>query len=168
MKKKKQNLYRTTAEKALKRGYLNYNEGQLHYGVAGKGPALLFIHQSSSSLEEYVALVPYLSNNYQLILFDLPGHGMSSDPEQEPGVPEFTNAALALLNHLQITKCSIVGHHGGALMTMDLAHKYPDRVENIVLSGTSGIKTAEEKKGFQKTWKVKSKLCWTEMEHRSC
>ena len=158
MKKKKNNLYRTTAEKALKRGYLDYNDGQLHYAVAGKGPALLFIHQSSSSMEEYAALVPHLCNNYQLILFDLPGHGMSSDPEQEPGVPEFTNAALTVLNHLEIAQCSLIGHHGGALITMDFAHKYPDRVRRIVLSGTSGIKTEEEKKAFSNNLESKKKV----------
>ena len=158
MKKKKQNLYRTTAEKALKRGYLDHNNEQLHYAVAGNGPALLFIHQSSSSMEEYAALAPYFSADHQLILFDLPGHGMSSDPEHEPGVPEFTKAALAVLEHLQIPETSIVGHHGGALIAMDFAYKYPERTHKLVLSGTSGIKTEEEKEAFSENLERKNNV----------
>ncbi len=158
MKKNSAHLYRITAEKALKRGYLDHNDGQLHYATAGSGPALLFIHQSSSSMEEYAALVPHLCDSYQMVLFDLPGHGMSSDPDSEPGVEEFTEAALAVLEHLGIQKCSLVGHHGGALMSMNFAYRYPHKTEKVILSGTSGIKTEAEKEAFTKNLSSKKKV----------
>ncbi|MDB4293578.1 alpha/beta hydrolase [Maribacter sp.] len=151
-------LYRITASHQLKRGYVDIPEGQVHFGTAGEGPALLLIHQSSSSMEEYAALIPYLANTYQLIVFDLPGHGQSSDPSSEPGVEEFTAVALAVLDHLNIKKCSVLGHHGGALITMNFAHQFPERTEKIILSGTSGIKSEAEKTAFSERLATKKKV----------
>lgn len=151
-------LFQTTANRQLKRGYLDTANGQIHFGTAGEGPALLLIHQSSSSMEEFAALIPYLVNKYQLIIFDLPGHGLSSDPSSEPGVEEFTDVALAVVKHLNIEKCSVLGHHGGALMTMNFAFRFPERTEKVILSGTSGLKSEEEKKEFSKNLASKKKV----------
>ncbi len=151
-------LFRTTANRQLKRGYINTADGQLHFGTAGEGPALVLIHQSSSSMEEYAALIPYLADKYQLVLFDLPGHGLSSDPSSEPGVEEFTDATLAVVDHLNIDKCSVVGHHGGALITMNFAYRFPERTDKIILSGTSGLKSEEEKVVFSENLENKKKV----------
>lgn len=151
-------LYQTTANRQLKRGYINLPDGQLHYGTAGKGPALLLIHQSSSSMEEYTSLIPYLAHKYQLIIFDLPGHGFSSDPLSEPGVEEFTNAALAVVDHLDLKKCSVLGHHGGALMAMNFAYRFPERTHKLILSGTSGLKSEQEKEAFTQNLASKKKV----------
>jgi len=144
-------LYRTTSLKKIKRGYLDSPLGQIHYWVAGQGMPLLCIHQSSSSSEEYAGLVPYLSESYQLISYDWSGHGNSDDPVSEPGVEEFTSNALAVLDHLRIEKCQVLGHHGGALLAMNLAFLYPDRIEKVILSGTSGLKEKEESEAFKKS-----------------
>ncbi|WP_350284601.1 alpha/beta hydrolase [uncultured Croceitalea sp.] len=151
-------LFRTTENRELKRGYFDIAEGQIHFGTAGKGPILLLIHQSSSSMEEYAALIPYLFHEYQLVLFDLPGHGMSSDPSSAPGVEEFTDVALAVVDHLNIEKCSVLGHHGGALMAMNFAYRFAERTEKIILSGTSGLKTEGEKIEFSQNLKSKKKV----------
>ncbi len=161
MKQNEPILYQSTARNQLVKGYFNYKAGQIHYATAGNGPAILFIHQSSSSMEEYASLVPYLSEKFKVVLFDLPGHGMSEDPESEPGVEEFTMAAISLIDFLSIEKCSIVGHHGGALMAMNFAYRFPKRCQKVILSGTSGIKTEEEKAAFKANLSSKKKVALT-------
>ncbi len=151
-------MLQITSNRNIRKGYFDTADGQIHYAVAGKGPALLCIHQSSSSLEEYASLVPYLADAYQLVLFDLPGHGMSDDPIEEPGVEEFTDVAIALIDYLDIKTCSVLGHHGGALMSMNLAYRYPERIDKVILSGTSGIKTAEESEAFKENLASKKKV----------
>ncbi len=111
--KRKKILFKTTQQN-LSRGYIQTKLGQIHYATSGTGFPLLCIHQSSSSIEEYADLCYYLKNQYQIVLFDLPGHGMSDDPEHEPGVEEFTEAALSVINHLGIenTMCwDTMGEH---------------------------------------------------------
>lgn len=141
-------VMQTTANPAIKQAYADTPEGQVHYWHAGTGPVLLMVHQSSSSAEEYAGLVPHLADRYRLVAFDWPGHGMSDDPSKELGVPEYTASALAVLDDLGASSFHVLGHHGGALIAMNLAWKHPDRVQKIVLSGTSGVREASETKAF--------------------
>lgn len=144
----KEALLQTTANKSIKQDYVNTDAGQLHFWEAGEGPVLLLIHQSSSSGEEYAAMVPYMAEKYRLIAFDWPGHGGSDDPVTELGVEEFTASALAVLDYLGISKAHVLGNHGGALIAMNLAWKHPQRVNRLILSGTSGVKEEKESEEF--------------------
>lgn len=144
-------LLRTTANPAIKQGYIDTPQGQIHYWTAGKGEPFLLIHQSSSSVEEYAGMVPFLADTYKLISFDWPGHGNSDDPDQELGVEAYTASAKTVLDHLNIDRCHILGHHGGALLAMNLAYLYPNQIDKVVLSGTSGLKKAEEAQSFKKS-----------------
>ncbi|MFS4467235.1 alpha/beta fold hydrolase [Maribacter sp. 2210JD10-5] len=145
----------TTAIKEIEKGYVQGPFGKLHYWTIGSGEAFFLIHQSSSSSEEYAGLVPYLKDRYQLISFDWPGHGNSDDPAFELGVEEYTKAAITVLDHLKIEKCHILGHHGGALLAMNIAHLQAHRVSKIIFSGTSGPKTKQESEAFKKNLPIK-------------
>jgi len=144
----KEALLQTTANPAIKQGYVDTDNGQLHYWVAGAGPALLLIHQASSSVEEFAGMVPYLADRYRLIAFDWPGHGGSDDPVKEFGVDDFTQSALAVLDHLAVQNTHVLGNHGGALIAMNLTWKHPERVNKLILSGTSGVKKRTEIDAF--------------------
>ncbi|MFK7957643.1 MAG: alpha/beta fold hydrolase [Lysobacterales bacterium] len=150
-------LLQTTANPAIHQGYVDTPDGQLHYWEAGQGEALLLVHQSSSSVEEYAGLVPFLADRYRLITWDWPGHGSSDDPDHELGVDEYSAGALAVLAHLKVKKFHVLGHHGGALIAMNLAWKHPDRVEGIILSGTSGVKDTSETKAFTDSLDLKNR-----------
>jgi len=154
-KNRKSNFMLTTSNKNIEKGYINGPNGKVHYWTIGQGEALLLIHQSSSSAEEYAGMVPYLSNTYQLISFDWPGHGNSDDPDHELGVEEYTQSALAVLDALKIKKCHVLGHHGGALLAMNIAFLQPERVLTAILSGTSGPKTKEESEAFKNNLPIK-------------
>jgi len=143
-------LLRTTANKLINKGFVDTNHGQIYYWTAGQGIPILLIHQSSSSSEEYAGMVPYLADQYQIISYDWSGHGNSDDPDFELGVEEYTENALAVLNHLNIENCHVLGHHGGALLAMNLAYLYPNRIQKVMLSGTSGLKEKEESEAFKK------------------
>jgi len=136
-------VLRTTSDKRIRQGYVDAPEGQIHYWEAGQGEPLLLIHQASSSSEEFAGMVDALAPNYRLIAFDWPGHGGSDDPPYEFGADEFTKSAIRVLDHLNVERAHILGNHGGALIALNLAWKHPDRVEHIVLSGTSGVKDME-------------------------
>ena len=143
-------LLQSTSNPSIKKGYVDAPDGQLHYWTAGRGPALLLVHQSSSSAEEYAAMVPFLAEHFYLIAYDWPGHGNSDDPPKEYGVDDYANSALVVLDHLNVLNCHVVGHHGGALVAMNLAWRYPKRMNKLILSGTSGIKEESETKEFLK------------------
>ena len=141
-------LLKTTADKRIKQGYVDAPEGQIHYWEAGQGEPLLMIHQASSSSEEFAGMVDILSTHYRLITFDWPGHGLSDDPAYEFGADEYMTSGLRVLDHLGVQRAHVLGNHGGALVALNLAWKHPERVEDIILSGTSGVKDMEAVQEF--------------------
>ena len=141
-------VFGTTSNPKIKQGYVDAPEGQIHFWQAGQGPALLMIHQASSSSEEFAGVVDTLATDFQVISFDWPGHGLSDDPKTELGADEFTLSALRVLDHLGLEKAHIVGNHGGALIAMNLAWKHPERVDRVILSGTSGVKDMDAVQEF--------------------
>lgn len=147
----------TTSDRSITKGYIEGPHGKIHYWTVGQGEPLLLIHQSSSSGEEYARLIPYLKDTYQLISYDWPGHGNSDDPDFELGVPEYTESAIAVLDYLNIEKCHVLGHHGGALLAMNIAYLQPERIHKVMLSGTSGPKTKEETEAFKNNLPVKTR-----------
>lgn len=139
---------RTTAIPSIEKGYIDAPAGKLHYWQAGRGPTLLLIHQSSSTVEEFAALVPLLADKYHLVAFDLPGHGNSDDPAGEPEVEDYAYAAIRVLDSLNVLSAHVLGHHGGSVVAMCLAWKHPRRVNRLILSGTSGPKSRQETELF--------------------
>lgn len=141
-------VLKTTSNRSIRQGYVETPDGQIHYWEAGQGPALFLLHQAGSSSEENAGLVEFMSDKYRLISFDWPGHGMSDDPAREYLTEDYTKSAIAVLDHLDIEKAHIFGNHGGALLAMNISWKHPDRIENIILSGTSGLKDMEAVQDF--------------------
>lgn len=56
------------------------NNINLFYEVNGKGQPLLFIHGLGSSSRDWELQAAEFSKNYQVITFDLRGHGQSDKP----------------------------------------------------------------------------------------
>lgn len=134
---------------AVRQAFLETSAGQIHYWTAGAGAPLLMIHQSGNSSEEYAGLVPYLADRYRLIALDLPGHGRSADPDEEPGVDDYAAAARAVLDALEVKKTHILGHHGGCLTAMSLLAHEPDRFDKAIFSGIGGMRTEKENHAFR-------------------
>ena len=122
-------------EARMRRQLLGTRFGAIHYWSIGDGPALLMLHQSAQSADEYTAVAPLLADGFTVISLDLPGHGASDTPDHELSVPEYCEAALAVLDELAISTTHLLGHHGGCMLATHLAVENPARIDKVVLSG---------------------------------
>lgn len=103
---------------------------------AGAGPAVLLLHQTPRSSDEYRAVVPRLADaGFRAIAMDTLGFG-DSDRAPEPTIEAFAAGACALLDALGIERAAAVGHHTGGVVAVELAAAQPERVAAIVLSST--------------------------------
>lgn len=141
-------VLKTTSIREIRQGYFDTPDGQIHFWEAGNGPPLLMIHQAGSSSEEFAGLVPFLSEHFSVVSFDWPGHGMSDDPDQELLTEDYAKTALQVIDHLNIPETHVFGNHGGALVAMELAWQNPDRVNSLILAGTSGLKDMDAVQEF--------------------
>jgi pimeloyl-ACP methyl ester carboxylesterase len=111
---------------------------EVYYKDEGKGPAILMVHGSSSTLKTYDRIAEILKTRYRIIRYDVPPGGLSgtvSDAVVAAGVrPE--DIPEALLTNLGVKSATVVGVSSGGTMGYFLAAKRPDLVERLILSNT--------------------------------
>lgn len=132
----------------IRQRYVDTDYGQAYCWTAGEGPDVLLIHQSGNSSEEFAGLVPLLADRFRLISLDLPGHGRSDDPVEEPTVDDYTIAIEQVLAKLNVGKTHVVGHHGGALAAMNFVVRNRAQVDKTILSGTGAARSPAENGDF--------------------
>jgi 3-oxoadipate enol-lactonase len=110
-----------------------YDDIYINYQVYGKGFSLVLVHPFSASLEFWAPQVKALSPKYQVIAYDVRGHGLSSAPA---GEENYTLDILVedlhhLMEHLKITKAYIGGLSLGGAIALGYAHRHPEMVKAL-------------------------------------
>jgi pimeloyl-ACP methyl ester carboxylesterase len=74
-----------------------------------------------------------LSPHFRTLALDLRGRGESDKPATGYTLADHAADVIALLDHLDIERATVLGHSFGALLTVYLGVKYPHRVARLVL-----------------------------------
>lgn len=121
----------------MRRMFCDTRMGQVHCIEAGAGAAtpLLLLHQTPRSVDEFAEVMPILAAGRRVIAMDTPGYGCSDRVPGRPTVADYARAALEVLDVLGIDRVIVVGHHTGAVIAVEMAAAWPERVERIVMSG---------------------------------
>jgi len=101
------------------------------------GPAVLCLPGLTRNARDFAGLAQHLADRYRVLRLDPRGRGLSdraADPLAEYTVPVEAGEALALLDHLGLTRAAIVGTSRGGLQGMTLAATAPARVRGLVLN----------------------------------
>jgi pimeloyl-ACP methyl ester carboxylesterase len=111
--------------------------GQVHVVEAGAGTAtpLLLLHQTPRSVDEFAEALPVLAAARRVIAVDTPGYGCSDRVPGRPTIEEYAAAVVDVLDALALPRVIAVGHHTGAVIAVELAAAWPERIERVVLSG---------------------------------
>lgn len=134
----------------IKRAFLDTDEGQILYRIAGEGKALLLLHMAPRSSDEFLELMPLLAQERRVIAMDLMGLGDSDKPPREYSVVDYVKNAIALLDELNIKQCSILGSLTGGYIAGAIAVAYPERVDQLILCNVPGFDQEEQAKILQK------------------
>ncbi len=121
----------------MQRRFFDSPLGHVHYVQDGPadGRPLILMHQTPRSVDEYADVLPLLAGRLRVIAFDNPGYGCSDRPLTQPTIADYASVALALMDHLGLERATLGGHHTGAIVAVEAAAAYPERVEGLVLSG---------------------------------
>jgi pimeloyl-ACP methyl ester carboxylesterase len=119
----------------ITRRFVDVPAGTIHCAIAGAGKAVLLLHQTPRSWDEYREVLPLLGRNFQAIAMDTIGYGDSSKPALgDDSIERWAEVALSLADALGIARLAVVGHHTGAAIAVEMAAAYPDRIAAAVLS----------------------------------
>jgi pimeloyl-ACP methyl ester carboxylesterase len=116
--------------------YLTVGGMAVHYKDEGKGPVLLLVHGSSSTMKTWDALTPLLvRRGYRVIRYDVPGLGLSDDvPDSAIASIQPADIAESVLVHSGVARATIVGVSSGGTLGSFLAAKRPDLVSRLIIS----------------------------------
>jgi 3-hydroxybutyryl-CoA dehydrogenase len=124
---------------AIRRAFADLSIGQVHYASCGdtSAPAVLLLHQTPRSWLEYRAVLPRLAaGGRRAIAMDTPGFGDSAPLAGPASIEGWAAIAFELLDALDIDRATVVGHHTGGVIALELAAAHPERVGALVLSST--------------------------------
>ncbi|NBH06502.1 alpha/beta fold hydrolase [Amycolatopsis sp. SID8362] len=117
-------------------GYATVPGGQVHYAEQGIGPAVLLLHQTPRSLDEFRELQPSLAGDHRVLALDMPGFGNSTPLPAPQRIEDYAHGVLAALDALGVDRTAVLGHHTGGVVAVELAAAAPERVTAVVLSST--------------------------------
>jgi pimeloyl-ACP methyl ester carboxylesterase len=121
----------------------NIGDVSLYYEEAGQGEPVLLVPPSWwPAVTWNVGVVPLLSQRYRTIIFDCRGTGRSSKPKDGYTVEQFAQDGVALLSHLKISRCHLVGFALGGQIVQAMAIARPDLVATLTMAAAGpGSKT---------------------------
>jgi 2-hydroxy-6-oxonona-2,4-dienedioate hydrolase len=99
---------------------------------SGTATPLLLIPGHTSRIEEYDSILPRLTRDRRVIVFDFPGSGYSDKPTRRYTLEFYEDVALAVLDALGIPKADLAGGSQGGHLTLRLGARAPDRFERLV------------------------------------
>jgi|FLYL01.1.fsa_nt_gi 3-oxoadipate enol-lactonase len=112
---------------------------ELHYRDVGEGFPVVLVHGYTGNSRNWALTAPVLAERFRAISVDLRGHGLSA----KPTAPEdYTLEAMAgdvgaLLAHLGVRDCCLVGHSMGGMVVQALALSQPELARALVLVDTA-------------------------------
>jgi pimeloyl-ACP methyl ester carboxylesterase len=112
---------------------------RLHYKRCGRGPAVLLLHGSGSSLDGVERVAQLLAGSFDVITPDLPGFGLTGPrADRDYRVPSYAATIAGFMDALGLERYAAVGNSLGGNIAWNLALDHPDRVTGLVLINATG------------------------------
>jgi 3-oxoadipate enol-lactonase len=114
---------------------------KLAHRIDGPGakPPLVLASSLGTTWELWAAQLPSLAHDFQIVRFDLPGHGRSPIPDAPVTVESIADGLVEQLDMLELERVSFCGLSLGGMVGMALALQAPERVDRLVLCCTAAF-----------------------------
>lgn len=120
--------------------FIDINGISAHYRLEGKGPALLLLHGTASSLHTWEPWVDLLKDSFTCVSVDLPAFGLTGPSNNDDYSIEMYNSFIStLMNELSIDSFHIAGNSLGGYFAWNYALDYPERVNKLILIAAAGF-----------------------------
>jgi 3-oxoadipate enol-lactonase len=111
---------------------------KMYYEIRGTGPRLLAITGTGGDLRHTPNIFDApIARYFEVLSYDQRGLGRTSRPDIPYTMADFAADANALLDALEWNRCFVMGISFGGMVAQELALRYSDRVERLVLACTS-------------------------------
>lgn len=126
------------------RNTIDFDLDKIHYTDAGNGTTVVLLHGFLESLTIWNHFSEKLSRSFRVITIDLPGHGKSPVFEGNLTMEIMAKWVKAVLDHLKVESCIMVGHSMGGYVTLEFALKYPGMLKGFAMFHSHALADTEE------------------------
>ena len=115
---------------------IEVNGFRIAYQRRGQGPALVLLHGFIHDSRTWHRQIEDLSRDFDVIAWDAPGCGQSSDPPEEFSMAEFADCLGGFLDAEGISAAHLVGLSWGGTLAMEFYRQRPEAARSLVLADT--------------------------------
>jgi len=120
--------------------FVAINGTLVHYRIEGRGPYLVLLHGSFSSLHTFDSWSNILQEQFTVVRLDLPAFGLTGPMAQDCyTMPTYIKHLQEFLRVIGIDKCAIAGSSLGGWIAWEYALHFPDQVEKLILVDSAGF-----------------------------
>ena len=112
------------------------DDSAIHPHRVGSGPPLVLLHALDATRAMWDGLAT-LSRHFEVIAYDLPGHGETPAPPVQYEIEDLAEQLAALLTRIGLPRVHLAGSSLGGMVAQAFAAAYPGRVDRMVLCDTS-------------------------------
>jgi 3-oxoadipate enol-lactonase len=119
--------------------HIQTNGISTHYQIEGPkdAPVVILSHSLAANLKMWDAQLPALLPDFQVLRYDLRGHGQSESPKGEYTLENLSIDLFGLLDGLEIDRVHFVGLSLGGMIGQTSILKNPDRFLSVSLCDTT-------------------------------
>lgn len=119
--------------------FLKVGDENVHVRVKGRGEPIFLIHGSFSSLHTWEPWEKELSNFFNTISMDLPGHGLTGPSKNQAyGIADYAALVFEIADQLNLREFHVAGNSMGGAVALKMATDQPERILSLNLIDASG------------------------------
>lgn len=107
---------------------------RIAYRRVGTGPPLLLLHGAVSDSRVWRVELDALSDEFDVVAWDAPGCGASSDPPPTFRLPDYADALAGFVAAVGLEHPHVLGHSFGGALALSLAERHPTVPASLVLA----------------------------------
>ena len=104
------------------------------YERAGSGPPLVLLHGGLSDHREMRAQIDGLSDTFDVVSWDAPGAGRSTDMPVSARMPAYADALAGFVGALGLDRPHVLGLSWGSTLAIELFRRHPHVPRSLILT----------------------------------
>jgi pimeloyl-ACP methyl ester carboxylesterase len=101
----------------------------------GKREAIALLNGLAMSTRAWYGFLPLLADEFDVLLYDYPGQGESSKPDEPYSITRIAQYLTAIMDELGIARVHSMGISYGGFIAIEHARQFHERLHTLTLSG---------------------------------
>lgn len=124
---------------------INFKGIDLFYNDQGHGNVVVLLHGFLENSNMWNDLTSHISKTNRVITVDLLGHGQTGCLGYIHTMELMAESVEAVLNHLRINQCVLIGHSMGGYVALAFTDLFPEKVIGLCLMNSTATPDSEER-----------------------